>query len=257
MTACASEKAGITQSWRVAGRTSVALRGLACAAALAGASTVHAATFNYPGGFFTGGDSGLAGYDYSNIASMPALGNIYTGGDQLNPVSPSGPAILAWCVDLSDSIYVGSTNVGFNVLSDSDPTTVTYFSGLYTGANGATTITNLEHLASNWLSSVTNADTSAAFQIAVWDIAFEGGSSTFAVANGANKATVNADVTLFLGNLSGPITEKLTYLQDNGANMGTIQNLATFTAVPLPAALPLLLSGFIGLGSMARRRKSA
>ncbi|MGA2708001.1 MAG: VPLPA-CTERM sorting domain-containing protein [Steroidobacteraceae bacterium] len=241
---------------------------LACVAALAGASTARAGSYYFPGGYYTTGGSvdpsgdGYTGYDNSNIPTMPVgnttavTGTVLTGGDRLTPgtqSAPTGPDILAWCVDLSHTINIGSTN-NFSLLSGGNPTTTAYFSSLYTGANGATTVANLEHLASNWLGSVTTVDQSAAFQIAMWDIMFDFSGASAVTANGANAAAVNAQVATYLGNLSGPITEQLTYLQDDGTNGGSIQNLATFTPVPLPASVWLMLSGVAGVGVMARRR---
>jgi hypothetical protein len=231
--------------------------------------TAQASSFYFPGGYYTSGGSvdasgdGYPGYDNSNIPSMPvgnstaATGTVLTGGDRLTPGtqgSPTGPDILAWCIDLSHNINIGST-VSFNSLSDGNSNTITYFSSLYTGANGAATISNLEHLASNWLGSIQTVDQSAAFQIAMWDIMFNFSGTSAVVANGANAAAVNTDVQTYLSNLSGPITERLTYLQDDGTNGGSIQNLATFTPVPLPASVWFMLSGVTGIGLMARRRK--
>jgi hypothetical protein len=228
---------------------------------LARAPAADATMFNFPGGYFSGGDSGLSGYDLANISAAPAgyagaiTGSVYSGGDAL--VSGS-TTIDAYCVDLSHDLYVGS-NVNYALDSDTSPTTVSYFGTLYSGANGAATITALEHLASNALSLVNNADTSAAFQIAIWDIAFGSSSSGFMVsANGADAAAVNADVATFLSLAAsgGAITEQLTLLQDDGTNMGAIQNLVTFTPVPLPGAAWLLLSGLAGAGALVRRRRS-
>jgi hypothetical protein len=240
--------------------------GLAVAVLLGAAPGAHASTLtvNFPGSFFpTGGDSGTQGYDNSNLVSQPAgdpsayVGTVLTGGDLLT----SGASNLqAYCVDLSHNLYIGSTNLMYSVYADSDATTTSYFAGLYTGANGATTITALEHLASNVLGAnlVVNADSSAAFQLAVWDLSFGAGSSGFqATANGPDAATVNADVTSFLNlaNVGGAITQRLSLLEDNGMNGSAIQDLVTFSPVPLPGALPLFASG-IGLWAVARTRRA-
>jgi hypothetical protein len=237
--------------------------GLAMGLLLAGASGAQATMYDFPGGYFTGGDSGQSGYDYSNISQAPAgyanavTGTVLTGGDALVP-NAGGATLDAYCVDLSHYLFIGTNPVDYNLLSDSASAAVNYFSSLYTGANGAAIVTSLEHLASNALSQVNNADTSAAFQIAVWDIAFgaANGSGFSVTANGADASTVNGDVTTFL-NLAaqgGAITQRLTFLQDDGTNNGSIQDLVTFNPVPLPAGLWLMISGLGVLGSVMRLR---
>jgi hypothetical protein len=244
----------------------ILVRAVVLTTAIAGGAA-HGATYYFPGSFFTSGDSGVQGYDNSLITAQPVgnstaqTGTVLTGGDLLTAGSTS---IQAYCVDLSHNIVIGS-NLNYNSFSDTSTTTVAWFNGLYSGANGAANIQSLEYLASSALSLVNNADSSAAFQIAVWDIAFGSGVSgnPFAVqANGANQATVNNDVAQFLALASnsaannGPISEHLTLLEDDGTNGSAIQNLVTFTPVPLPPSLWGLTGGLVLMGFAGRGRRT-
>jgi hypothetical protein len=235
--------------------------GLCVAFVVGGSAHAGQLTLTYQHGYYTGGDSGLAGYDKAAIAntytgnaySTPIAGEVGAGADLFEG---SGTTLQAYCVDVGHALAGAGTAITYNVLSDSDPTTLNYFQTLGPNpqASGTSIVQEAEHLASNWLGQVTNVDQSAAFQIALWDIAFNNGlaTSTFtATANGTNAATVNGLVSTYLGNLSGPISEQLTFLQDP---LNNSQNLVTFTPVPLPAAGWLLLSGISALLVLGRRR---
>jgi hypothetical protein len=130
-------------------------------------------------------------------------------------------------------------------------------------------IDDLLHLADNFLGSATDKISSAAFQVATWTILYgtpSGGSysygsgSTF-TASGLGTS-VDTLVQYYLANLdSGKSTGhyKVNYLYDAFNCTGNCsQDLVTFTPspVPLPAALPMMLSGLAALGFASRRRKS-
>jgi hypothetical protein len=228
------------------------------------AATAQATTYNFPGSLFANGDSGVQGYDNSIVSGQPIgnpstdTGTVLTGGDLLT----SGPLSLqAYCADLSHHIVLGSSP-NYDSFGDASITTVNYFNGLYSGASGATTIRSLEYLASVALPQVSDADSSAALQIALWDVMYGAGvpGNSFAVqANGAHQAAVNTDVTNYLtaalsaAASGGRITEQLVLLRDDGTNGGPIQNLVTFSPVPLPPGLLTLASGLLLLGAVVRR----
>jgi hypothetical protein len=230
--------------------------------------SAHASqSFTWNGGYFApGGD--FSGYDTVNIANttpggpLPVGSPVGSGADKLTAGAvtgtglsyPVGTILEAFCVDISN--FITSTML-YNVLSDTNSATTAYFGSLYTGAVGSTTVGNLERYASANLGSVTNVDTSAAFQIGIWQIAFGSGFSATPV--GATAANVHADVGLFQAaylSYTGSPTEQLTFLQqDTGAHNS--QMLVTFSPVPLPASLWLMLSGIGAFAVLGRRQKRA
>ena len=230
--------------------------------------SAHASqSFAWNGGYFApGGD--FNGYDTVNIANTtpggpaPIASPVGSGADKLTAGAvtgtgmsyPVGTILEAFCVDIS--IFIASTMI-YNVLSDTNSATTAYFGSLYTGAVGGATVGNLERYASANLGSVTNVDTSAAFQIGIWQIAFGSGFSATPV--GATAAIVSAEVAIFqtaYASYTGSLTEQLTFLhQDTGAHNS--QMLVTFSPVPLPASLWLMLSGIGAFAVLGRRQKRA
>lgn len=87
--------------------------------------------------------------------------------------------------------------------------------------------------------------------------------TTFTVATGdGTQATLtgqeNNNGQLVVINLGGSFTSATVSMFNNRNNDGfTIDGATTLSAVPVPAALPLLLAGVGGLGLMARRKRKA
>ena len=152
-------------------------------------------------------------------------------------MSDGTQSFLAWCIDLFDAIRSDTYSV-------ERP-------GHLTDATEA----ELNRLFTNNLSQAQpNPTTSAAFQLAIWEIVYE------------TKPGYNVRKGAFSASHNGPALDLAqTWLEDLGEAKGTT-TLEFFTSdgsqdlvtgvVPLPAGLVLLLSG-LGIMGIARFRRTA
>ncbi|RLJ60406.1 putative secreted protein [Litoreibacter meonggei] len=172
-----------------------------------------------------------------DLYSPRSFNNLRAGGFNMSDGTNS---FVAWCIDLFDTI-------GSAVYDQTRPAQVS-----------DSEEADLNRLFSNNRSIATdNAVNSAAFQVAVWEIVYETGSS-YDVGSGDFRAGDNTAVTSLAQNwLSNLGTDagsyKLSFYESS-----TSQDLvsgAPVPAVPLPAGLPLLLVG-VGALALTRKRRS-
>lgn len=217
-------------------------------------------TVSYNGGYFSGDPLYSSGYvtlsTLTKSYGTPAVsGGAAAGADNISATDQQTGTTLnnleAWCVDVTHYLNT-SPDSNFTIPSDGG---AAYFASIY-GANGQDVINRLNVLASNTLAQgqVNSAATSAAFQLAVWDIVYDnpnipgGGFAAY-----ATDANVNSEASLFLTETSHPIDVALTTYLNSPTDS---QTLITFAPVPLPATAWLLLSGLAaGMRAMPRRRR--
>jgi hypothetical protein len=161
----------------------------------------------------------------------------YVSGDKLNNAS----TFKTFCIDL---IHFISTNSKYTYSIDNPlgADTQAIQGGLTSGQ-----VSLLSELFGKYYNSVVDSNTGAAFQIAVWDIVYDGGvpnsSSPFKV---TSSGTAEALAVQWLNNLDPSKTSNLLVL--DSVKAGDHQNQITLgPVVPEPASLVLASIGAVGL----------
>lgn len=164
---------------------------------------------------------------------------VYAGGFK---TTDGTNTFVSWCVDILQNTYFGNPSNDYTLVDASNVPQI-----------GAARANALGALATGYLGQVNNATTSAAFQLAVWEIVFETagnpynlGAGNFSVW-GASDASI-ATAQTWLSNLPGTSTYTVSVWQSP-----TRQDLAVFTTVPEPATFGLLALGICGLAFVRRR----
>lgn len=122
--------------------------------------------------------------------------------------------------------------------------------------NGATRFANVQKLFDNAYGTLTNAVETAGFHLALWEIFHDNGKvNTGGIKGmqGTNQSMLSVANT-FLNQLPGWSTTNAYTIDFFKSAHNQDFVIATPSQVPVPAALPLLLSGLAGLGFMRRRK---
>jgi hypothetical protein len=192
----------------------------------------------------------ITGFAYgSQVVDLdaPVNQNVNAGGFSAL-INNAAPSVLAWCADLFTNISV--------------PNTYQYTpAGPLPAFPNANALANLGALASNALGLVNNAATSAAFQLAVWEILYE--STPSVVGSGAFKVGNNpSSVGIANGWLAqlGTWTNSQNYTVDFYGKVPGVkatQDLIVFRRVPVPepGSFALMLVGSAGAGLLVLRRR--
>lgn len=209
--------------------------------ALASQSAFSSTMLTYQGAAFPSYQNVHLSYA-DGAGGYPDFGDKYVsvGGFKMG-VNNTNQSITAWCVDVFDWLHSASySNGNLSSINHND---------------------KLQQLVNQRYASVTNAQTSAAFQLAVWEIVTEAG-NTFNLGNGQFKAwggnttaIAMANDWLKLDKTQGNRDYKINYYFYGNMPNGVTQNLISVSPVPLPAAGLLMLSA-LGLGGLVSRRRA-
>lgn len=220
-------------------------------------------------GFATTSDAAvlrLDGYTSSvqsvSIGSSPVAntpGTVGATGFNLTDTTGDMGSFVGWCLDIAH--YMMNKGASQNYTQTNDP---------FSNSFGLTAIAR-DRLQSVFDANydridTTNGDQAAAFQMALWEAAYEDDNAALSVSSGLFKATSSGSTTLAnrylmaASGYSGDAVWRLSFFEvDGDANRGryTGQNLVTVSPVPLPAAGMLLVTGLFGMGAITRRRRKA
>ncbi len=183
----------------------------------------------------------LTTYDAAVSSVTPVTNNAPTAGLNYTYVA-SGDSFIAYCLEPNQ----GNGRAG--VIR-------TYEASAFTGTKAPL----VQGLFSKFYGGLSDYDSKAAFQLALWEIMRETGSPTdvtsggfYMSASGTNFSTVASIANNYLtqaATYSGPSLYTLTYLSN-----ASLQDLVTATPVPEPMSGAMLMSGLAVLGLLARRR---
>ena len=220
-----------------------ALNLLAAAALVACASQANALeSVSFPG--FAHG-SQTVGYTLT-APNITASGSANAGGflTSLN----GGTSFTTYCVDLYHSISMEPTYTDYSVVSGASYAFAT------PNPTNASANANLGKLFAAG-HAVNNAQTEAAFQLAVWEITYETSGSFNLMSGDASFTGNSATLSLaqsWLDGLQGVgSASALTVLSSP-----THQDVVYTTPVPEPETYALMLAGLMGIGFVAKRRQA-
>ena len=209
---------------------------LACLLAFGGA---QADTVKING--FLGGRS--AGVDLDTPRDGPFSAGEFTG-------LWNGNSFSAMCVDVMHDLSFGTTYTNYTAMTPVaygfSATQVGLFNRLYTDY---------------YATSHTNGVNAAAFQIAVWEITYDGngalnhGADIFTLGSGGN-ATAKSTAASWLSSLTPLATSAWTFTVLDSRGDSATQDLLVAIPVPEPETYALLLAGLGLLGFVARHRKA-
>ena len=191
---------------------------------------------------FLGYANGSANINYTIVSTPSALSGSTGAGGFLTTLN-GGPSFVSYCVDLYQSLafntpYSSYTNVLGSAYAFTNPNADADLGKLFTAFGSVST---------------TSSTNSAAFQTAVWEIAYET-SGTYSLSAGnarfSGDASATALATTWLANLGTLDTVNLHVLSSRER-----QDVVFSAAVPEPSTYALMGAGLAAMAFVGRRRR--
>lgn len=206
--------------------------------ALLGAAQADATTVRFSG--FADGQKTV----HLALAAPNTVINEYVYAGGFSATLNGGPSFTSYCVDVYQSLGFGTTYTDYNVVAGT--------AHAFANTHAAADIGKL-YAEGN---AVNGATAQAAFQIAIWEIAYET-SSIY------NLATGSATFYGGTADTSGALTLATSWLNAlpgvtrNPYDLSVLESTGhqdQVTAVPEPSTYLLLAGGLLGIGFVTRRR---
>lgn len=195
------------------------------------------------------------GLSYAGANTMVATSVSISGSTSTNwmwssklNVSDTASTLIGFCVDpLQPAVST------YNAYDKSALDATDFFSG-----SGATRFVNAQKLYNNAYATLSSAEQTAGFRLALWEIFHDDLSTSTGIikAVSGSSAGMVAAASTYLSSLSGWNTTGAYSLTFYGNATKQDFLVASPSAVSVPAALPLLASGLLGFGVMRRRNKT-
>ena len=217
-------------------KTAVSIAAALCA--LAAATTAQADTVAFSG--YAHGSQAVT-FTVPAQFGLGSASNTVGAGGFLTTLN-GGPSFTSYCIDLYQTIGMPSSYTDYSVAAP----------GAHAFAN-SNAYADLSRLFAT-AGTIGDALHEAAFQVAVWEIAYETG-ATYNLASGFAYFTASADVlnlaSSFLSNLGTGSGRPIGILESRG------QQDVIYAPVPEPSEIALMLAGLVAIAGVARRRRNA